>query len=103
MDRMGIVALERCSVSELHRTAQLIALAARRDVQADPRLLHLFDFIFQLSNFGHAMIFLIAGHSGLESKSKHMDVHDEFSSGFEPLRDFFSFSRMNRCANFSRL
>src|SRR5580704_10961434 len=73
---MPVVPLERRRIRKFHRPAKLIALSSRRNVQPDPRLLHLFNLILQLPNFGHAMIFLLARHAALESKRKHMDVHD---------------------------
>src|SRR5580698_293904 len=76
MHGMRVVAFERRGVGKFHRAAELVPLSAWRNIQADPRFLHFLDFVFQLSNFGDAMIFLLAGHATLESKRKHMDVHD---------------------------
>src|ERR1700684_297767 len=86
MDWMGVVALKRGGIREFHRAAEFVALAARRNIQADPGFLHFADLVFELSNFGDAVIFLFAGHAIFESKRKHVDVHDRVAACWNEIR-----------------
>ena len=75
MDRMCGVGLVSSLVRELHHAAKLIALAARRDVEAYGRFEDAGDLGLERSDLGEDALLLGFGDTGPPTKEEHVDEH----------------------------
>jgi hypothetical protein len=76
MNRMTAVRITRGLVVEFHHAAELVPLPSGRGVFADPGFQDAGDLRRQLADFFNHAILLLFSNVRLESKRKHMDVHD---------------------------
>src|ERR1700761_1557996 len=75
---MRSVGLERRAAFELHHTAELISLGARRDVFADPGFKQTGDGALQVANLNGGALFLFGCDSGLPAKGEGVDEHASY-------------------------
>src|SRR5579875_2271831 len=72
---MAAVRLQRCPVGELHDASQFIALRARREIHAHPRLLQSWNPPLQISDRVNDLLPLLVRDSRLPAKYERMNHH----------------------------
>ena len=75
MNRVGTIGVERRTIGELHDATMLIAVAARREILADPAFEKAGYLALELANLGHGVFFLLTGHFGSPAEGEDVDAH----------------------------